>query len=337
MVFLCSTCNRTFEKRNHLKKHLNSGIPCGLMCKRCGETMNNAKSYERHINMDNCQPIDYTDDEVQKKLQQQYRSRDVKTNNTYNNVYGDINVNNTLNIQNINIQNLKSEQINTKSIRLFGLYAHEDEAWNYPEVYSSNMNDLFEIIVKNFGTSSVPDTVMNRLLSSFAQLFHSNVDTPEYVNIMDDNKESNHNKIYSGCKFIDDVMTKNIRNKRVIQRILGKVKEFIKSSDVIPEIVEFCEQQFIPYLVNIYVKCESHDNLQQTWQMNKQIVDKMDFGKIPASRGRHLSRTDFIEQCQSMISEDQSIHAQYLVQNSRSIINTFANSLNYDVFEQASN
>lgn len=68
MVYFCSNCNTSFEKVHQIKKHLNNKVPCGYHCRKCGDKMSNRKAMERHLNQNDCEPKDYTDEEIKAKM-----------------------------------------------------------------------------------------------------------------------------------------------------------------------------------------------------------------------------------------------------------------------------
>lgn len=321
MVFICSKCNKIFDQRHQLTNHLKKKIPCDYVCVNCGEALSHSMAYKRHMDSNNCAPIDYSEEQIQQKLNATKAKSKLNVQNSNNNSNNNTNCNNNSNNQynyltlngNINITMTNPETIRTTNVRKLGLYAHEDEALDHVYIFAKPMQIIFmDFIDQHILLDKIPDENLYKLMLVLAQLFHSNVDAPEYMNIMDDNAESKHNKIYSGKKFIDDIMTKDIRNKRIIQRVLDKVKKYIKLQNVPESIVKFCEETFIFYLVELYVKCEHHEELQKTWQTNKQYLDKIDLKTVPASNGRHLTKNDLWRQCESMMEKRIYMHQDYL-------------------------
>lgn len=347
-MYYCGRCEKTFENKEMLQKHLKHKIPCDFFCEKCGFRFTCAAGYSRHQNNSKCDPKEYSEKEYQRQLTKirvnnDNIANDNSTNTTNNDNSTNTNTHSNNNIkantvdmstnitqnttQNFYINITKEEPPKLKMYGLsrLGFYPHEDESFEHIYEFASLMGMLFKQVMEK---GVYDHDTLDNLLTDLAKLFHSNAYAPEYMNIMDDNAQSEHNKIYSGAQFIDDVMPKTIRNKRVVQRIINKVRRYCILPGISDDILEFCNKVFEPFLVDIYVTSPTHDNLQKTWQFNKQVLDHMDLQRIPKSAGRHLGFEDMKKQCDSMLEQDATIHNEYAKRNMEKRKEMLSSSMN---------
>lgn len=315
MLYGCARCNTTFDAKGKLKRHSEKKTPCDFYCQKCCQKFSCKQSFSKHQQIE-CKPKAYDSEEEFRRF-----NRIEATDNSVNNSQK-MRINRTQTVT----EEHPGKDLNMKLLKRHGFYAHEEESVIFMDVICGKMKEVFDLVMDT--EQQYDSKTLDSLLKDLARLFHSNVEMPEYINIMDKNPESRYNKIHNGAEFVDDVMPKSIRNKRVVQRIINKVRTFANLTGISPEMAKFCNKVFVPFLLDIYVTARSHDNLQKTWQLNARIVESMNVDDVPKNESWYLTKKDLKQQCDKMLDEDRSIHCDYASRKNKRNSEILTNSLN---------
>lgn len=304
MVFVCGICNKTFKTIAYLKNHLKNSVPCNYVCKNCGEKKGSYDAYVKHIRKKDCTPKEYSDSEVESM------NIPVITKNVGVQINGDVNQNN------VNFY-INLGDVDKSYIKHSGIHPHEYVSPVDIERFEQHVMSIVIEFLKLHGKKPIYlEQELTDLLSDIVKLFHSNLRYPQYLNIMDDNAGSDRNKIYSGDRFVEDVLSKINRNKRVLARIHLCLKSCCnKCVDDLPSCYNFIKTQLIPYVLHCYVTNSNYEDLQKTWQANKQILDEIQYDTYPKCRENDiLTRDDLMQQALELVNDQTSIYAEYLAQ-----------------------
>ena len=267
MSYKCVRCERTFKTEGGLTSHINlSTLPCDLFCNKCGVKQTSKSAYTRHLKK-SC-----------KLNHQMLIQKHVTNSGIINN--GNNNINNNINNQII----LNVGDINTQMLRMKGFTPIEYEQADLVKIHQSSLNALFiKHVTKMYLENDV--NANKTLLSKIIQLFHSNVETPENINIIDSADSSDFNKVHNGISLIDDLMPKNIRKKRMLQLIINQLEYYITISQgiVVNGVLEFIKKDFIPFIKSVYTHDEMSSEFQHYFKTNNEIIKLIDMADIPSS------------------------------------------------------
>ena len=285
MVFYCDICKAPFSSAAFLKKHHKKDIPCDLTCKLCKHKFDDRFSYSRHVKK--CEPIEHTQEEYE-KVKKDGKIVNVNTVNNhseYNNCTNVSNINNNINNNNninlvFNIGDLKMSRL-----KILGFQPHEFITYDA----DSHFQELISGTIVNFVNSHknilFTKEELRNLIVQLAGLIHSNMSYPEYMNIMDDNTTSNKNKIYSGQCFIEDVVSKTNRNRKILLNVLNRVKicsnNLPRNYEQFKPYIDFMDIHLIPILQDACLTDNISDELQKTWQYNKTVIDSLPIETFP--------------------------------------------------------
>lgn len=134
------------------------------------------------------------------------------------------------------------------------------------------------------------------------------------MNIIDDG-DAKHNKVYSGEKFIKDGMTKSTRNKRVLQLIILKLEEFVKTyRDYLHDaIIELIKNYLIPYIRSECLLKKDYPEMQEKWQRNKQFIDAaVDIQALPVYRNDNIGYKEIGAQLLQYADEQKRLYDEYV-------------------------
>lgn len=331
MGFICGLCNSTFKTANYLKKHLNNTIPCHLVCKDCGTRFDNRMQYSRHI-VHGCEPVEYTTQQIE-NIKEQLNQKKVKVsningvkgnnNNTVNTNFNNCNNNNnntTTNTNNYFV--IHVGDINTSYIKKNGIHPHEyigifDLTIFHSLIYE-RVSQFVDLHIQDNNTEYTKEE-LKTLLLDIAKLIHSNKNYPQYMNIMDDNAKSSKNKIYSGTQFIEDAISKTHRNRRILMNILsliGGCKEQLQRDPSFQIYVEFIDKHLIPILHESFITDNISDELQESWQYNKNVIDQLDIESLPKCDENEpdvLTADKICSQLKEFIGQQEMMYREYSI------------------------
>ena len=130
------------------------------------------------------------------------------------------------------------------------------------------------------------------------QLFYSNPKTPHHMNIMDDGEDSEHYKVFSGKEFIKDGLSKNMRNKRLLQTVLVQISNYCvryPDPECVKTLIEGILTEFIikRYFGEIYQK-----TVCGAMRLNKEYLESLKMKTIPEYQfqNTHLNTSVFKQQ-----------------------------------------
>ena len=76
MVFYCGRCGKTFEQKYQLTNHLKKKVPCDFLCDKCGEVLSYHMEYARHVESNKCDPINYSNTQIEDKVNARNTSKE---------------------------------------------------------------------------------------------------------------------------------------------------------------------------------------------------------------------------------------------------------------------
>ncbi len=215
-IYGCVTCKKTFERHCNYLQHINKEFPCDLICKKCCVKFKNDKAFSRHIKQKKCITKKYNDaDELKTVIN--IGDINIGVNGNNNNVSNNV----SNNVLSINIMLLDKEQLKK------GIVAHGME--NQIDLFNLH-NATFVMLINKFLDDHIKDdfysdTDLTDLFIKIVTHIYSNEKYPNYINICDDDPTAKKNKIFSGLKFVEDFLPKNIRNRRIVYRVLMLLQE----------------------------------------------------------------------------------------------------------------
>lgn len=240
-MFVCQRCSANFDNKTSLKRHLSrQDIPCDLFCMKCGEYVKSRHLFIKyHINTV-CEPL---------KHLQPISNIDDKSD-------ADSDANADSNIK---------PPSNDSPIKIYPLEMDNEL------ILGIHKNSLIELLSNSFNSN------LNNVIIQIVQLFYSNQNYPQHLNIIDSDTTDTTYKIYNGIRYMNDVMVKKMRNHRVLQIVLVHLNELIDDDDDdnIDSIKHYVNDTLMPHLINTYFLNYNviESELQKLWQSNKQFVE----------------------------------------------------------------
>lgn len=311
MVFHCEACNRQFKLLRGFKKHSTADIPCDLICRECGVKYNDRYAFKRHKDKKKCAAKNYTKDDIAKISS----SVNNGSNNTISNILESYNNNNNVNTSFKKCQFVfKLKDINTNFINRNGIHPHETEmVSDKSKMLDGILNKLVDFIAKNGSESSYENDKLQQLFMNIIDFLYSNKDFPEYINIIEGEEDSDYNLIYSGDDFIEDVLNKNCRNKRIIIKVFKWLYHIrLEHGIQYPECCELVREHLIPYLIDCFVTNKSHIDLQATWRKNKTIIQTIGLQNLPkVTKVHQLTKEDLVHQFEDLMQKSILINKAY--------------------------
>lgn len=286
-TYLCNRCETQFSTSSDLKKHLHvRTIPCDYFCQDCGRKFNSTSSYIRHIKK-TCEP------------QLTYPS--VMITNIIKNQ-------NVVNIQNNNVK-IVSTDVATFNISKMGIVPIEQEQPILLDKHTRALDQLFtnHIQQMHIDNNANSDENLKSMLLTIIELFHSNKRYPEFMNIVEDDSESELNLVYSATEFVNDLMPKLIRNKRVLQLILDQLEGFLNIGTNTPQLLRFINDIFIPYIYKLYKDDNIPPEMQMYWKNNKRILEMINYRQFPTFPRETITYDKMDQQFSDYYSKDANI------------------------------
>lgn len=262
--YKCERCYATFQTPGKLKRHLTSRkTPCDFLCAQCGIKLANECQYRRHLET-KCEP------------------KPSVTNNEQHNV----NAPNVIGNSNVIVTNNTNicfdiTNVNPSTVRRTGIVALEKEQENLLSLHGRTLYKFFNQHIDLEDSDS--DDKLKTLFLSITQLFHSNPNTPENINIIDKSADSKHNIVFDSPRFVTDPFSKLMRNKRIIQLVIQNIEKFITIEHVVikERIKPFCTNIFIPFICKQYNNDTFPLELQVYWQNNKKMLESINYKQMP--------------------------------------------------------
>ena len=292
-TYLCNRCENQFSTPSDLKRHLHvRTIPCDFFCQDCGKKLKSTSSYNRHIK-EKCEP--------------QLTSPMIMINNIVDNrTVSNNNVN--VVIQN-NSAKIALDEIKTFYISQMGILPIEQEQNMLLDKHTRALDKLFTNHIQqvHLNKDANTDENLKTMLLTIIELFHSNKRYPEFMNIIEGDSEMDFNLVYSATEFVNDVMPKLIRNKRVIQLILDQLERFLKIGTNTPQLLHFIRNTFIPYIYKLYKYDNIPPEIQMCWKNNKRILEMIDYRQFPTFRRETITYDKMDQQFSDYYSKDARI------------------------------
>lgn len=153
---------------------------------------------------------------------------------------------------------------------------------------------------------------INNLIIQIVRVFYSNQRFLQHSNIIATSNDSNDlvYKIHNGREFIDDIMSKTIRNNRVIQIILVHLSEFCEFIDVDKKVKSFVNNIMIPQLVHGYYMGTFQDSLNDLWITNSQYWERIQ--KFVPNRYGILTKEKMMEQIDQYYENEKTMSKMFL-------------------------
>lgn len=311
-IFSCDRCKKEFHNSDDLIQHLERRkIPCDRVCQKCGLKLGSDSSFRRHLAKP-CQP---------QSREPSVTIRDITMiNGDHNNINNINNIDNSVNVVVNNNNNIvmSADEVSTFRISKMGIYPIEQEQNKLLEVHLVPLYEIFKnhlnraLNEENINT----DDNLRKVLVSIIELFHSNKNTPEYMNIIEGEPGSNNNWVYSATAFVDDIMPKLIRNKRVLQLILQQLENYNKIQiHNNPRIRQFVTEVFIPYIHKLYKHDDIPAEMQMCWQNNKHVLEMINYRQYPKFPLDVMTYTSMNDQFVDYRRRDAEIMEKIRIQN----------------------
>lgn len=278
--YMCHKCDKVFSRESHLKSHLTQQEnPCDLICPKCGKKSTCRSVYNRHKNV--CTGKTYTLEEIEATKINKANVGSVNGQNAVTVVVGDHNnVSNNNNNMSFTM-NVKFDTPNKEALMRRGMTPHGVEAGSLFSLHNVTLcNMINEYMDNHLRRKTVNEKTKHQLVMNMIMLFYSNQEYPENINIMDDEPAAPNNKIYSGQEFVPDIMTKDVRNRRILQILLSTLSKLLKEN-IQTEIKTFINKELIPHIIVNYFKDGYHESLQYVWEKNVEFVKELDVKKTP--------------------------------------------------------
>lgn len=283
-MYKCLKCNKTFTKMGYLEQHmLKNDLPCDLVCCQCGIKQQSKKAFKHHFPK-NCQgKFKVVND-------------DVLADNT----------NFSLEFKNPDLTYIKG----------FGIFPHEVEQF---EIFEKYLPNIHEIILKylrkslHFNQQTIKQlTNYKSIIVSIVSFIYSNPLLPQFVNIIDINPIDEYYRLFDGTTFVQDIMPKYMRNKRILQLLLKILTTLSQTNDSHPEVRRFINECFMRDIVCAYRDKTYNDAMQLIWQQNnkniKDINRSITIPNYASNETLNLSK-----QLNEYMNEDAHLHNKLML------------------------
>lgn len=288
-MYCCQRCNTKFDKESDMISHINEAkrkVPCDFYCMKCGTKLSSRYAYVRHTKGNNCKIKQYSNNELNTMndlhsniLNIEKGNSNRLTNNSNNvSVNGNTQMTNIYQPISIFIQAPElTGKINRSFVSQYGISPHDSE---YRDIDFKSLKNswIVDTLTDYFEKhEDVPHTeeTLGKLIISMALHMYSNPNTPENVNIIDKDPNSKYNQVYSGKEFVQDFLTKNMRNKKIMQRILLIIFECINKGVLELRVTTFCMTILIPHIMKHYFSELYHDAFQNIWRKNMELYERI--------------------------------------------------------------
>lgn len=264
-MYKCGRCDKQYSKENLLKRHKTQRkIPCDLFCFRCETKYKNRYAYTRH-EQDGCIPsLTKIEDITKQNADEPLLIIGDQFNITVNLAIGELSFNNP------NLEQLSQ-----------GIIPHEYDTQNLLRFNTKDMYAMFQTFLNAHPDGKYSNNDLLGITIKLVQLFYSNEKTPQYMNIYNDDSGSNYHKVYSGKEFIEDLLPKNIRNKRLIQILIYQLREYINCYQNPPIISGFVYTKLIPFIITSYFGELCTTSIDEALKHNAKYIKKLYMKKIP--------------------------------------------------------
>jgi hypothetical protein len=238
-------------------------------------------------------------------------------NNNPTVIMGDNHTHNINIVVNITFENPNMEQLKN------GIVPHEQEVKDLLKYHAKDMYNIFQIFITRHPDVKYSNNDLMGIVINLVQLFYSNEKTPHHMNILNDDPGSNHHKVFSGKEFIDDLLPKNIRNKRVIQILLYQLKEYINNFNEPYVITKFINETLIPFIVKSYFGEICSQSIEKALSQNSEHLKKLNLKQIPnfPFEDLHLSPNSFKTQFLDFREGDKSLQEDFKIATEKDLNN----------------
>jgi hypothetical protein len=174
--------------------------------------------------------------------------------------------------------NVKFDSPDERMLSLYGMVPHGLET---EELYAKHKRTLIDMIKHFIAThldrSTITDSAMAQLVINILLLFYSNQKYPEHMNIMDISPDKDHNHVYSGKKFVEDIMCKSTRNRYILQRLMVILNRLYKENEpgICYAFRDFIDSHLIPHIVKCYFKDLYQEPMQTVWAKNCDLIQTL--------------------------------------------------------------
>ena len=309
-MYQCGRCEQTFKDEGRLVQHLRNTVPCDWVCTDCGKRMTSRTAYLRQKEK-TCQPEIVHSGDTRKPDQLEIVNSINGNNNSINNNSNVNSNNNVINIQvnnvNNNVKNIyKIEDFNLSKIKRYGIIAIENEQLDLLNLHIISLRNMFVKYIRLPEVERFSQKQLRNLLIDIVALFHSNKKTPENMNIVSTSDNTDRNQVYSGKEFVDDYVSKDIRNKRVLQLVINQIKNFSSRRELkdYGYIITFIKDVFLPYLNEVYVK-DTPIDFQNYWKDNMKMLETIDYKNLPTIL--ELNDDERLAQLERFVENDRTI------------------------------
>ncbi len=300
MSLTCLRCNTTFKREQDLKTHVTThkknGVPCDLFCNRCGVYYEEMRKYKNHE--EKCKGKGDIKGGVAV-----VNSKNTIIGNTVN--IGTINNNNN---NNMNLaMNVKFDTPNNSVLSLRGMTPHGFEIKDLYRHHRDTLIDmirrfLLDTIDRKIKISNITDEMMEVKVIEMIQLFYTNEQYPEHMNIMDNQTTCDSNQVFSGKYFVPDVMPKNIRNRYILQVLISILKK-IHEENVCDDVKLFIKSKLIPHIIYYYFDDRYHQQLQNVWVKNCELLKGIDISKVRQFTDDKIGDYNYNEELEKQIEQ----------------------------------
>lgn len=303
-MFACQRCRVEFEHETSLKRHLTrQDIPCDLFCDKCGQYVKSRYIYLKHqTNM--CKPSkpvkpshDKQKIEIEQREIDKITNTDKKPGTMENQMMEPRITENQITENQIMGNELEMNFNETK-----GIYPLEYDNDIILHTHKKTLNDM---LIQSLNRDNAYDIIIQ-----IVRIFYSNQCFLQHSNIIATTPNDVVYKIHNGFEFMDDIMSKTMRNNRVIQIILVHLSEFCEFMDVDKKAKNFVNNVIIPQLVHGYYIGIFHESLNDLWMLNGQYWSKI--RKFVPNRYGLLTKEKMMEQIEQYYENEKTMSKMFL-------------------------
>lgn len=303
-MFACQRCRVEFEHETSLKRHLTrQDIPCDLFCDKCGQYVKSRYIYLKHqTNM--CKPSkpvkpshDKQKIEIEQREVDKINNTDKKPGTMENQIMKNQMMENELEMQ-LNETNFNETNFN----ETMGIYPLEYDNDIILHTHKKTLNDM---LIQSLNRDSAYDIIIQ-----IVRIFYSNQRFLQHSNIIATTLNDVVYKIHNGFEFMDDIMSKTMRNNRVIQIILVHLSEFCEFMDVDKKAKNLVNNVIIPQLVHGYYIGIFHESLNDLWMLNGQYWSRI--RKFVPNRYGLLTKEKMMEQIEQYYENEKTMSKMFL-------------------------